>query len=46
MQSNVSTIFRLLRRGQLRSFKVGTTWGFSRESIDRLVNESGKTSDS
>jgi excisionase family DNA binding protein len=37
MQLHSSTIFRLLRRGTLHAFKVGSTWGFSRESIDRLV---------
>ena len=37
MQLHSSTIYRLLRRGTLRAFKVGSDWGFTRESIDRLV---------
>jgi excisionase family DNA binding protein len=37
MQLHSSTIYRLLRRGKLRAFKVGSDWGFSCESIDRLV---------
>jgi len=37
MQLHSSTIYRLLRGGKLRAFKVGSGWGFSRESIDRLV---------
>jgi excisionase family DNA binding protein len=37
MRMHSSTIYRLLRRGNLRAFKVGSDWGFSRESIDRLV---------
>ena len=37
MQLHSSTIYRLLRRGKLPAFKVGSNWGFSREAIDRLV---------
>jgi excisionase family DNA binding protein len=37
MQLHPSTIYRLLRRGKLPAFKVGSDWGFSREAIDRLV---------
>ena len=37
MQVHSSTIYRLLRRGELRAFKVGSAWGFSRAVIDRLV---------
>jgi excisionase family DNA binding protein len=40
MQSHSSTIYRLLRRGQFRAFKVGARWSFTRESIDQLVHES------
>jgi excisionase family DNA binding protein len=43
MQSQSATIYRLLRQGQLRAVKIGSQWGFSRESIDRLVQlESSK----
>jgi len=45
MQLHSSTIYRLLRRGTLCAFKVGSDWGISRESIDRLVRlESSKRS--
>ena len=37
MELHSSTIYRLLRRGTLSAFKVGSTWGFNRASIDRLV---------
>ncbi len=37
MQLHPSTFYRLLRRGKLPAFKVGSDWGFSREAIDRLV---------
>jgi excisionase family DNA binding protein len=37
MQLHPSTIYRLLRRGELPAFKVGSNWGFSREAIGRLV---------
>jgi len=30
-----STIYRLLKRGALPAFKVGSDWRFHRESIDR-----------
>jgi excisionase family DNA binding protein len=37
MQLHSSTIYRLLRQGKLRAFKVGTNWCFNREAIHRLV---------
>ena len=37
MRLHPSTIYRLLRRGKLPAFKVGSDWGFSREAIGRLV---------
>jgi len=30
-----STIYRLLKKGQLPAFKVGSDWRFNREAIDR-----------
>jgi excisionase family DNA binding protein len=30
-----STIYRLLKRGELPAFKVGSDWRFSREAVDR-----------
>jgi excisionase family DNA binding protein len=30
-----STIYRLLRRGQIPAFRVGSDWRFNREHIDR-----------
>jgi len=30
-----STVYRLLQRGELPAFKVGSDWRFNRESIDR-----------
>ncbi|MBV8360714.1 MAG: helix-turn-helix domain-containing protein [Deltaproteobacteria bacterium] len=35
MRLHSSTIYRLLRQGKLRAFKVGSDWCFSREAIDR-----------
>ena len=29
-----STIYRLLKKGQLSGFKVGSDWRFNRQSID------------
>ncbi|HJU12625.1 MAG TPA: helix-turn-helix domain-containing protein [Candidatus Binataceae bacterium] len=37
MRLRRSTIYRLLRRGQLPIFKVGADWGFNRKSIDRIA---------
>jgi excisionase family DNA binding protein len=37
IQLHRSAIYRLLRRGKLRAFRVGSGWGFSRAAIDRLV---------
>jgi excisionase family DNA binding protein len=35
MESRSSTIYRLLRRGALPAFKLGSDWRFSREAIGR-----------
>ncbi|MBV8357942.1 MAG: helix-turn-helix domain-containing protein, partial [Deltaproteobacteria bacterium] len=32
MRLHSSTIYRLLRQGKLRAFKVGSDWCFSREA--------------
>jgi excisionase family DNA binding protein len=37
MRLHPSAIYRLLRRGKLPAFKLGSGWGFSREAIGRLV---------
>lgn len=37
-----STIYRLLKRGQLRAFKVGSDWRFNVEEIDRWRLEGEK----
>jgi excisionase family DNA binding protein len=42
MRLHPSTIYRLLRRGELPAFKVGSDWGFSREAIGRLVQLEGQ----
>ena len=42
MRLHPSTIYRLLRRGKLPAFKVGSDWGFSREAIGRLVQLEGQ----
>jgi excisionase family DNA binding protein len=38
MRLHSSTIFRLLRKGKLRAFRVGSEWRFSRDSVERLVD--------
>ena len=35
LQVHASTIYRLLKRGQLPAFKVGRDWRFNREQIDK-----------
>lgn len=35
LNCHVSTIYRLLRKGQLPAFKVGADWRFNQEDIDR-----------
>jgi excisionase family DNA binding protein len=42
MQSHSSTIYHMLRRGELRAFKLGSSWGFRREAIDRLVQRTSR----
>ena len=36
-----STIYRLLKRGQLPGFKIGSDWRFNIEAIDRWRLEQG-----
>jgi excisionase family DNA binding protein len=38
-----STIYRLLKRGGLPAFKVGSDWRFNSESIDRWLMEREQT---
>ena len=38
-----STIYRLLKRGGLPAFKVGSDWRFNSESIDRWLLEREQT---
>ena len=36
------TIYNLLERGQLPGFKVGGTWRFKREDIDKWIEDNKK----
>lgn len=36
---NVTTIYRLLRRGKLPAFKVGNQWRFSQRRLDQWVED-------
>lgn len=38
-----STIYRLLKRGQIPGFKLGSDWRFNIEAIDRWRLEQGGT---
>ena len=38
-----STVYRLLKRGQLPGFKVGSDWRFNVEAIDRWRLDQGPT---
>jgi excisionase family DNA binding protein len=39
-----TTIYRLLRRGELPAFRVGSNWRFSRDALEQW--ESGQASES
>jgi len=39
-----STIYKLLRRGELPGFRIGTDWRFNAEVIDRWCLERNKSS--
>jgi excisionase family DNA binding protein len=39
-----TTIYRLLRRGELPAFRVGSNWRFSRAALEQWEN--GRSSDS
>jgi excisionase family DNA binding protein len=38
LRVHTSTIYRLLRRGEIPGFRVGSDWRFNRESIDAWRN--------
>jgi excisionase family DNA binding protein len=41
-----STVYKLLRRGELPAFRIGTDWRFNAEVIDRwCLERNAKTSD-
>jgi excisionase family DNA binding protein len=40
-----STIYRLLKKGQLPGFKIGSDWRFSRAAIDKWRIQHGATLD-
>jgi excisionase family DNA binding protein len=40
-----STVYRLLKTGQLPAFRVGSDWRFNREQIDRWRFEREKNAD-
>ena len=40
-----STIYRLLKKGQLPGFKIGSDWRFSLEAIDKWRVQHGATLD-
>jgi excisionase family DNA binding protein len=40
-----STIYRLIKRGQLPAFKIGSDWRFDVEAIDRWIIECQKGQD-
>lgn len=37
-----TTIYRLLRNGEIPAFRVGSDWRFKSETIDRWMNERGR----
>ncbi len=40
-----STVYRLLKKGQLPGFKIGSDWRFNREAIDRWRLQQNPTAD-
>jgi excisionase family DNA binding protein len=39
LHAHPSTIYRLLKRKQLPALKIGSDWRFSKQSIDRWIDE-------
>lgn len=35
-----STLYKLLRNGDIQSFKIGKTWKIPRQSVDEFVSKS------
>lgn len=42
MRSHSAAIFRLLRQGKLRTFRVGSKWEISRDSVNLVYLTSGE----
>ena len=41
LQVSTKTIYRMLRRGQLPCYRVGSLWRFRKEAIDRWLADEG-----
>lgn len=46
LRCHVSTIYRLLKRGALPAFRVGSDWRFNREQIDKWCMVQGQNGNS
>ena len=40
LRCHPSTIYRLLKRGQIPAFKIGSDWRFQKQVIDRWLKKS------
>ncbi len=34
---SIRTVYRLVRRGELRAFKVGSVWRFKQDDVDEML---------
>jgi len=39
LKAHPSTIYRLLRRGLIPAFRIGSDWRFSQDSLERWIRE-------
>jgi excisionase family DNA binding protein len=44
LQCNKSTIYRLIKKGQIPAFKVGADWRFKREVIEEWLEQQHRRS--
>ncbi|GEM_PF-5366860 len=42
LRCHPSTVYRLLRRGELRGFKLGSDWRFLRSEVERFMREASE----
>lgn len=42
LRLHTSTVYRMVKRGKIPAVKVGRVWRFSRDALDKWLNDAGR----